>query len=145
METPRLTLRQFTEDDADSRFDLNSDPEVMRYLTGPRGDPGTRSSPSRLAVYDRHDRPGTWAAQSTDITNIDLGVQRAFAHTMTVNTASRRVMEKCGSTSSLRPNGNPPRLTTPAASPCAGLPAQPRLPAPGRLVKRGACTCQAEG
>jgi RimJ/RimL family protein N-acetyltransferase len=26
----------------------------------------------------------------------DLGVQRVFAHTMTVNAASRRVMEKCG-------------------------------------------------
>ena len=26
----------------------------------------------------------------------DLGVERVFAHTMTVNTASRRVMEKCG-------------------------------------------------
>ena len=28
----------------------------------------------------------------------DLGVQRVFAHTMTVNLASRRVMEKCGLT-----------------------------------------------
>jgi RimJ/RimL family protein N-acetyltransferase len=28
----------------------------------------------------------------------DLGVGRVFAHTMTVNTASRRVMEKCGLT-----------------------------------------------
>lgn len=28
----------------------------------------------------------------------DLGVERVFAHTMTVNTASRRVMEKCGLT-----------------------------------------------
>jgi RimJ/RimL family protein N-acetyltransferase len=28
----------------------------------------------------------------------DLGVQRVFAHTMTVNKASRRVMEKCGLT-----------------------------------------------
>lgn len=26
----------------------------------------------------------------------DLGVQRVFAHTMTINVASRRVMEKCG-------------------------------------------------
>ena len=26
----------------------------------------------------------------------DLGVERVFAHTMTDNTASRRVMEKCG-------------------------------------------------
>jgi RimJ/RimL family protein N-acetyltransferase len=28
----------------------------------------------------------------------DLGVQRVFGHTMTVNTASRRVLEKCGLT-----------------------------------------------
>jgi RimJ/RimL family protein N-acetyltransferase len=28
----------------------------------------------------------------------DLGVQRVFAHTMTTNTASRRVLEKCGLT-----------------------------------------------
>jgi RimJ/RimL family protein N-acetyltransferase len=26
----------------------------------------------------------------------DLGVERVFAHTMAVNTASRRVLEKCG-------------------------------------------------
>ena len=34
LETPRLTMRQFTEDDVDNLFDLNSDPEVTRYLTG---------------------------------------------------------------------------------------------------------------
>jgi RimJ/RimL family protein N-acetyltransferase len=28
----------------------------------------------------------------------DLGVERVFGHSMTVNTASRRVMEKCGLT-----------------------------------------------
>jgi hypothetical protein len=28
----------------------------------------------------------------------DLGGERVFAHTMTVNTASRRVLEKCGLT-----------------------------------------------
>ena len=32
LETQRLTMRQFTEDDVDNLFDLNSDPEVMRYL-----------------------------------------------------------------------------------------------------------------
>ncbi len=29
---------------------------------------------------------------------LDLGVERVFAHTLTVNTASRRVLEKCGLT-----------------------------------------------
>ena len=146
--TPRLVIRQFTEDDADNLFHLNGDPEVMRYLTG--GKPTAREEirdqiiPVHLGVYDRLDRLGTWAAESAatgeflgwfhfrpgpdgDITNIDLGyrlrrpawnqgyategsralismgfthlgVGRVFAHTMTANTASRHVLEKCGLT-----------------------------------------------
>jgi RimJ/RimL family protein N-acetyltransferase len=146
LQTQRLTLRQFTENDVDSLFDLNSDPEVMRYLTGGRPTPREvlrdEVVPFHLGVYQRLDRLGTWAAESSatgeflgwfhfrpgpdeDITNIDLGyrlrrsgwnkgyategsralidmgftdlgVERVFAHTMTVNTASRRVLEKCG-------------------------------------------------
>jgi RimJ/RimL family protein N-acetyltransferase len=146
--TPRLVIRQFTEDDADNLFNLNGDPEVMRYLTG--GEPTPREEirdqiiPVHLGVYDRLDRLGTWAAESAatgeflgwfhfrpgpdgDIANIDLGyrlrraawhqgyategsralislgftqlgVERVFAHTMAVNTASRHVLEKCGLT-----------------------------------------------
>jgi len=146
--TPRLAIRQFTEDDADNLFNLNSDPEVMRYLTGgrptPRQEIRSQIIPFHLAVYRQLDRLGTWAAESTttgeflgwfhlrpspdnDITNVelgyrlgrsawnkgyategsralirmgftDLGVERVFAHTMTVNTPSRRVLEKCGLT-----------------------------------------------
>jgi RimJ/RimL family protein N-acetyltransferase len=146
LETPRLVIRQFTEDDLDNLFDLNSDPEVMRYLTGgrptPREEIRDQIIPFHLSVYQRLDRLGTWAAETAatgeflgwfhfrpgpdaDITNIDLGyrlrrqawnqgyategsralitmgftdlgVERVYAHTMTVNTASRRVMEKCG-------------------------------------------------
>jgi len=148
LETRRLALRQFTEDDVDNLFDLNSDPEVMRYLTG--GKPTPREVlrdeiiPFHLSVYQRLDRLGTWAAESTatgeflgwfhfrpgpgsDLSNIDLGyrlrrsawnkgyategsralinmgftdlgVERVFGHTMAVNTASRRVLEKCGLT-----------------------------------------------
>jgi RimJ/RimL family protein N-acetyltransferase len=146
LETPRLVLREFSGDDVDNLFDLNSDPEVMRYITGgrptPREEIRDKIIPFHLAVYDKFDRLGTWAAESaatgeflgwfhfragpgTDIANIDLGyrlrrsawhkgyategsralisagftdlgVQRVFAHTMTVNTASRSVMEKCG-------------------------------------------------
>jgi RimJ/RimL family protein N-acetyltransferase len=148
LETPRLVIRQFTEDDADNLFNLDSDPEVMRYLTGGRPTPREqirdRVIPFHLAVYQRLDRLGTWAAESTatgeflgwfhfrpgpdnDITNVDLGyrlrrsawnkgyategsralirmgftdlgVERVFAHAMTANAASRRVMEKCGLT-----------------------------------------------
>jgi RimJ/RimL family protein N-acetyltransferase len=146
LQTQRLTLRQFTETDVDSLFDLNSDPEVMRYLTGGRPTPREvlrdEVIPFHLGVYQRLDRLGTWAAESSatgeflgwfhfrpgpdgDVTNIDLGyrlrrsawnkgfategsralidmgftdlgVERVFAHAMTVNTASRRVLEKCG-------------------------------------------------
>ncbi len=146
LETPRLVIRRFTEDDVDNLFRLNSDPAVMRYLTGgrptPREEIRDQIIPFHLAVYDRLDRLGTWAAESTasgeflgwfhfrpgpdgDVTNIDLGyrlrrsawnkgyategsralirmgfaelgVDRVFGHTMAVNTASRRVLEKCG-------------------------------------------------
>jgi RimJ/RimL family protein N-acetyltransferase len=148
LETPRLTLRQFTENDVDNLFNLNSDPEVMRYLTGgtptPRAEIRDQMIPFQLAVYGRLDRLGTWAAESiatgeflgwfhfrpgqdSDVTNIDLGyrlrrsawskgyategsralidmgftelsVERVFAHTMTLNAGSRRVLEKCGLT-----------------------------------------------
>jgi RimJ/RimL family protein N-acetyltransferase len=148
LETPRLTLRQFTDNDVDNLFNLNSDPAVMRYLTG--GTPTPREKirdeilPFHLAVYGRLDRLGTWAAESSvtgeflgwfhfrpgedaDLTNIELGyrlvrpawnkgyategsralisrgftelgVERVFAHTMTLNAASRHVLEKCGLT-----------------------------------------------
>lgn len=148
IETPRLILRPFTADDADSLFELNSDPEVMRYLTGglptPRAEIENAIIPFHIAEYARLGRFGTWAAEtagggeflgwfhlrpgergSDDVSNVELGyrlrravwgqglategsralidlgftelgVRRVFAHTMTVNAASRRVMEKCG-------------------------------------------------
>ena len=40
LETERLILRRLTENDVDHLFELDSDPEVMRYLTG--GVPHTR-------------------------------------------------------------------------------------------------------
>jgi RimJ/RimL family protein N-acetyltransferase len=94
MKTERLTLRRFTGDDVDRLFELNSDPEVMRYLTG--GKPTPREVirdeiiPFHLAVYQRFNGLGTWAAESSaggeflgwfhlragpgaDIRNLDLG------------------------------------------------------------------------
>jgi RimJ/RimL family protein N-acetyltransferase len=150
LETPRLILRQFTAADVDNLFDLNSDPEVMRHLTGgrptPRDEIRDQIIPFHRGVYDRLDRLGTWAAESAatgefigwfhfrpgpdadaDAGNIDLGyrlrrpawnngyategsralidrgftdlgVERVFAHTMSVHAASRHVLEKCGLT-----------------------------------------------
>src|SRR5215467_458 len=87
-------MRRFTEGDVDNLFELNSDPEVTRYLTGGRStsreEIRDQIIPFHLAVYGRLDRLGTWAAESTatgeflgwfhfrpgqrtDITNIDLG------------------------------------------------------------------------
>lgn len=60
LKAPRLTLRQFTEDDVDNLFGLNSDPEVMRYLTGgrptPREELRDEIIPFHLAGYERLDR-----------------------------------------------------------------------------------------
>ena len=143
LETDRLALRRFTEEDVDILFDLNSDPEVMRYLTGgrptPREEIRDRIIPFHLACYERHDGLGTWAAESRPAGEFlgwfhfrpgpgegvdlgyrlrraawnkgyategsraliakgftELGAERVFAHTMTVNAASRRVLEKSG-------------------------------------------------
>jgi len=66
LETERLVLRRLTEDDARDLFELDSDPEVMRYLTG--GIPHTwedivdRVLPHYLSFYDRFDHYGFWAA-----------------------------------------------------------------------------------
>jgi len=66
LETARLTLRRLTEDDADSLFELDSDPEVMRYVTG--GVPHTREEivahelPRYLRYYERYSDYGFWAA-----------------------------------------------------------------------------------
>ena len=144
LRTARLTLRRFTVADEDNLVILNSDPEVMRYITG--GQPSSREEirdeiiPFHLATYDKHPGFGTWAADDTgsgqflgwihlrprrsdgvidlgyrlrraawgngyategsraliDKGFTDHGIDRVAATTMTVNLASRRVMEKCG-------------------------------------------------
>ena len=66
LETERLILRRFTTDDVDNLVDLDSDPEVMRYING--GIPTPREAiehdflPTFLAYYQRGDRYGFWAA-----------------------------------------------------------------------------------
>jgi RimJ/RimL family protein N-acetyltransferase len=94
LETERLVLRRFTGDDVDNLFDLNSDPEVMRYLTGGKPTPRDKIQdeiiPFHLAFYERFPGLGTWAAESRstgeflgwfhfrpdaaqDIKNVELG------------------------------------------------------------------------
>ncbi len=66
LETSRLVLRRLTTDDAENLFELDCDPEVMRYLTG--GIPHTREEivgrelPRYLSYYRRYSDYGFWAA-----------------------------------------------------------------------------------
>jgi RimJ/RimL family protein N-acetyltransferase len=66
LETERLILRRFTTDDVDNLFELDSDPEVVFYVTGgvttPREEIETDDLPTFLAYYDRGDAYGFWAA-----------------------------------------------------------------------------------
>jgi RimJ/RimL family protein N-acetyltransferase len=145
LQTARLSIRRFTVADEDHLVSLNSDPEVMRYITGGQPVPGRDEIrdeilPFNLAAYHRHPGFGTWAADDIRTDGflgwfhlrprrsdgrIDLGyrlrrsawgkgyategsralidkgfnehdIDRVVAETMTVNLASRRVLEKCG-------------------------------------------------
>ncbi len=66
LETERLILRRFTEADVENLVDLDSDPEVLRYING--GTPTPRDViereilPRFLGFYNRYDGYGYWAA-----------------------------------------------------------------------------------
>lgn len=66
LETERMILRCLTESDADNLFELDSDPDVMRFLTG--GVANTRefivnkALPYYLSFYEQSGAFGFWAA-----------------------------------------------------------------------------------
>ena len=66
LETERLILRRFTQDDLANLYDLDSDPEVMRYING--GKPPDyyaikeRFLSEWLSCYEKHPGFGYWAA-----------------------------------------------------------------------------------
>jgi RimJ/RimL family protein N-acetyltransferase len=66
LETERLILRRFTEDDLDDLVAVDADPAVMRYING--GRPTSREEmrddylPHWLRYYERGDAWGFWAA-----------------------------------------------------------------------------------
>ena len=66
LETERLVLRRFIRDDVDNLVELDSDPEVMRFITG--GRPTPREEIENLIMpaflgYDEHfGGLGFWAA-----------------------------------------------------------------------------------
>ena len=72
MQTARLRLERFTEQDVDLLIELDSDPAVMRYLTGgePEAAPEVmreRYIPGILAGYDKWDgKFGLFAARAND-------------------------------------------------------------------------------
>ena len=66
LETERLVLRQFTEDDVDNLVELDSDPDVMHFITGgrptPRREVESDVLPMFLDYYERFAGYGFWAA-----------------------------------------------------------------------------------
>lgn len=65
--TERMWLRRFTPADVDNLYELDSDPEVMRFLTNGRPTPygvvRDEVLPRILAEYERSARHGQWAAE----------------------------------------------------------------------------------
>lgn len=67
LETERLILRQFTQDDASNLFELNSDPEVVRF-TPDANQPidytiiQNQLLPKYIAYYEKYAGYGVWAA-----------------------------------------------------------------------------------
>ncbi|MEU7865249.1 GNAT family N-acetyltransferase [Dactylosporangium sp. NPDC049140] len=67
LETERLQLRRLTADDVDNLVELDSDPEVMRYLNGGHPTPRERirdMMPHLLAYYERGDDLGYWIIEA---------------------------------------------------------------------------------
>ena len=66
LQTPRLVLRRFTEDDVENLVELDSDPEVMHFITGgrptPREEIESEVLPAFLGHYERYAGYGFWAA-----------------------------------------------------------------------------------
>ncbi|MFI6938326.1 GNAT family N-acetyltransferase [Streptomyces sp. NPDC050418] len=76
--TDRLALRRFTADDADLLIELDSDPDVMRYLSG--GEPTApevvreHQMPRILAVYEKWGgQLGLFAAHEQDLDGPFIG------------------------------------------------------------------------
>ena len=66
LETARLLLRRFSEDDVENLVELDGDPEVMRFINGGRPTPRQEIEsdvlPAFLEHYERFAGYGFWAA-----------------------------------------------------------------------------------
>ena len=67
LETERLLLRRFTEDDVENLVELDSDREVMHFINGgratPRGEIENDVLPTYLSLYERYAGFGFWATE----------------------------------------------------------------------------------
>jgi len=70
LRTSRLVLRQFTDGDLDDLTALDSDPEVMHFITGglatPRREIEDEILPRWLRYYEESHTTGFWAADTRD-------------------------------------------------------------------------------
>jgi RimJ/RimL family protein N-acetyltransferase len=66
LETERLVLRRFTDDDVENLVELDSDPDVMRFINGGRATARDEIEndvlPAFLDYYERYEGYGFWAA-----------------------------------------------------------------------------------
>jgi len=67
LETDRLLLRRFTQDDVENLVELDSDREVMHFINGgratPRGEIENDVLPTYLSLYERYAGFGFWATE----------------------------------------------------------------------------------
>jgi [ribosomal protein S5]-alanine N-acetyltransferase len=64
LETDRLILRRFVEDDVDNLFELNSDPDVVRFTPDKQVERSviqTQILPRFFALYEKYNGYGIWA------------------------------------------------------------------------------------
>jgi RimJ/RimL family protein N-acetyltransferase len=77
LETERLVLRRFTEDDVDNLVELDSDPDVMRFINGGRPTPRHEIEgdvlPAFLDYYERFAGYGFWAAVEKSTRRLSAG------------------------------------------------------------------------
>jgi RimJ/RimL family protein N-acetyltransferase len=70
VQTQRLVLRRFTSDDVDRLVELDSDPDVMLYITGgrttPREEVVADVLPAFLSYYSRLAGYGFWAVETRE-------------------------------------------------------------------------------
>jgi RimJ/RimL family protein N-acetyltransferase len=119
--TERMTLRPITMDDVDLLVALDSDPQVMRFISG--GKPSSHAETERIVQRSLGHRwfgirPSTATSRELGyrlrreawgkglategaraviaVAFTQPGVDRVRAETMAVNTGSRAVMERCG-------------------------------------------------